>query len=76
MSGPTENVNAEAAADLLIHYFRVIAEKAGIGWDGDYSAEIRNAVDRLMDAAQDIARAEIAAHLENEPHLHADGSKS
>jgi hypothetical protein len=69
-----ENANAETAADFLIHYFRMIAKRAGIEWDSDYSAEIRNAVDRLMDAARDIAQEEIAAHLESEPHLHADGS--
>jgi hypothetical protein len=65
---------AEAAADTLIHYFRVIGGIERADWDSDYSAEIRGAVDRLMDAARDIAREEIAAHRESEPHLHADGS--
>jgi hypothetical protein len=67
---------ADEVADLLIHFFRMLAGIDRTYWDPGYSAEIRNAVDRLMDAARDIAREEIAAHRENEPHLHADGSSS
>ena len=67
---------AGVAADLLIHYFRTLVGIERADWDPDYSAEIRNVVDRLMDAARDIAREEIEAHRENEPHLHADGSSA
>ena len=59
---------------MLIHYFDLIARASGVAWDGDNAAEIRVAVDYLMDAARDIAREEVEAHDENEPHLYADGS--
>lgn len=39
------------AADLLIWYMRKAWEAAGLTWEADNSAEMRNAVDRLMDAA-------------------------
>ena len=67
---------ADEAADALIHWFRTLAKVDRADWDPEYSAEIRNVVDRLMDAARDIAREEIEAHSENEPHLYADGSSS
>jgi len=67
---------ADEAADMLIHYFRMLGGVSRTDWDPDYSAEIRNAVDRLMDAARDIAQEEIRAHCENDPHLYADGSTS
>jgi hypothetical protein len=67
---------ADEAADLLIHYFRTIGGIDRADWDPDYSAEIRNLVDHLMDAARDIAREEIRAHQESEPHLYPDGSAS
>ena len=72
MTGPS----ADKAADLLIHYFAGIAAEAGFNWDGDNASEIRTAVDHLMDAAREVAREEIEAHRENEPHLYADGSTS
>jgi hypothetical protein len=76
MNGPQQNASAGRAADLLIHYFAGIAHEAGFNWVGDNASEIRTAVDHLMDAARDIARQEIEAHRENEPHLHADGSSA
>lgn len=76
MSTAQRNAAADQAADLLIHYFRLIAHNAGFGWDGDNNAEVRIIVDRLMDAARQVAREEIEAHRENEPHLHADGSSA
>lgn len=68
--------SADQAADLFIHYFREITERGLTVWDGDHSAEIRTTVDRLMDAARDIVREEVAAHLESEPHLYTDGAAS
>lgn len=52
---------ADEAADLLIHYFRVASGIARADWDPDYSAEIRNAVDYLMEGARQVAREEIAS---------------
>jgi hypothetical protein len=40
---------SDAAADLLIFYIRCAWEAAGLGWEPDNSAEIRNLVDRLAD---------------------------
>ena len=67
---------ADDAAHLFIHYFRMIAQKAGIEWDPDYSAEIRTAIDYLMGAVRDIVSEEIRDHAENAPHIYANGSIS
>jgi hypothetical protein len=48
------------AADLLIHYMRLAFESAGREWDSDYSAELRDLVDRIVDAAVDEALAAVA----------------
>lgn len=39
------------ATELLVNYFEAIAKRAGMKWDGDYTAEIGEAVDQVVDAA-------------------------
>jgi hypothetical protein len=66
----------DEAADLLIFYMRRAWEQAGLSWEPDNSAEIRNLVDRLADGAREAAGEECRAHAENAPHIYADGSTS
>lgn len=44
MSAPRER-----AVELLVNYLEAIAKKAGMKWDPDYTAEIREAVDAIVD---------------------------
>lgn len=51
-----------AATHLLKHYFRLVAERAGVQWDGDNDVEIEAIVDGIITAAvhqvaEDSARA-------------------
>jgi hypothetical protein len=39
------------AKDLLVHYFKVVFERAGIPWDGDNIIEIEQIVDEIIQAA-------------------------
>lgn len=39
------------AADILVHYFRQVYEKAGLGWSSDNEVEVRGIVDDLVQAA-------------------------
>ena len=41
------------AATLLVNYFQAIAAKAGMRWDPDYTAEIGEAVNHIVDAADE-----------------------
>lgn len=41
----------QKAADLLIHYFRTVFEKAGLKWDSDNDAEIYEAVVAIVQSA-------------------------
>lgn len=41
----------ERAVELLVNYFQGIAAKAGMKWDADYTVEIAEAVDHIVDAA-------------------------
>ena len=50
MSGDSRH--AERAGDLLIFYLARVWEKAGLGWEADNSAEIRDLVDQLIDASR------------------------
>lgn len=50
--------SADNAADLLVHYFSMIADAGGVRWDGDNDSEIRAAVDGLMTTARLIAQEE------------------
>lgn len=54
---------ADEAADLLIHYFRTLSGIDRADWDPDYSSEIRNIVDHLMEGAREVAREEVETRL-------------
>lgn len=41
----------QRAAELLAHYFRIVFEKAGLKWDSDNDAEIRSAVEAIVESA-------------------------
>lgn len=43
----------EESKRYLKHYFRLLAEKAGVNWDSDNDAEIESAVDLIIDAAKE-----------------------
>jgi len=40
----------DQAVRLLVNYFESIARKAGMKWDPDYTAEITDAVDHIIQA--------------------------
>ncbi len=41
----------DSAKHLLVYYFRLIAEEAGIKWTIDNDAEVANIVDLIIDSA-------------------------
>ena len=41
------------ARRLMQHYFKLVAERAGVKWDHDNVAEIGDLVDLLIDAAKE-----------------------
>ena len=43
------------AKKLLLNYFKAVAEKAGMKWDPDYTAEVEDIVDHIVDAAVEEA---------------------
>jgi hypothetical protein len=45
------NDHRERAVLLLVNYFEAIARAAGMKWDPDYTAEIREAVEAIVTAA-------------------------
>ena len=42
--------NTDKAKELLQHYFRVVAEEAGVRWDSDNNSEVADIVDYIMRA--------------------------
>jgi len=36
------------AKRILVHYFRTVADYAGMPWDGDNTAEIEHAIEELV----------------------------
>jgi hypothetical protein len=58
MPDTNSTANRDKAVALLINYFSAIATKAGMKWDPDYTAEVGEAVDRIIDAAVEKARDE------------------
>lgn len=50
----------DRAVTLLVNYFEAIAKKAGMRWDADYTAEIREAVESIVQAALEAARSDDA----------------
>lgn len=49
----TNNRHADNARRLLRHYLRMVAETAGVRWDGDMDAEVGDIVDELLLAMWD-----------------------
>lgn len=47
----TNNADRERAQRLLRHYFRMIAEAAGVRWDSDNDGEVGDIADHLIAAA-------------------------
>lgn len=58
MSAPRDR-----AVVLLVNYFEALAKKSGMKWDPDYTAEIGEAVDAIIDAALEVARTDDAIGL-------------
>lgn len=48
--------NREMAEILMGHYFELIATNAGVNWDHDNKAEIKELVNCLIEAAKDELR--------------------
>jgi hypothetical protein len=48
---------------LAQHYFRLIAEQAGVKWDGDNDTEIRLLVENIIEAAAGELRAQLDGAL-------------
>jgi len=55
----------DRAVALLVNYFEAIAKKAGMKWDPDYTAEVGEAVDAIIDPLE-ARLAALERHLENE----------
>jgi hypothetical protein len=51
------------AVSLAQHYYRLIAERAGVTWDGDNDTEIRLLVGDIIDAAAEELRGQLAGVL-------------
>jgi len=49
--GYSRNRSREQAVKLLTHYIQVAWTRAGLKWDSDNEAEIREAVESIIDAA-------------------------
>ena len=49
----TNNRHADNARRLLRHHLRMVAETAGVRWDGDMDAEVGDIVDELLLAMWD-----------------------
>ena len=60
---------ADRAKALLVNYFHAIAKKAGMPWDSDYTAEIEEAVDHIIDAAACQARDDLTDLIKPEAML-------
>jgi hypothetical protein len=55
----------DRAVSLLVNYFEAIARKAGMKWDADYTTEIGEAVDAIIDPLE-ARLASLERHLDNE----------
>jgi hypothetical protein len=49
----------QQAVRLAQHYFRLIAQKAGVPWDGDNDVEVELMVCQIIDAARAGVRREL-----------------
>lgn len=50
----------DRAADLLIHYFRIAYQEAGIGWDSDNASEVVEIVDLIGAMVREEVRTQLA----------------
>jgi hypothetical protein len=48
--------NKKAAEDLLVHYFKTVWIKAGLGWESDNDSEVRGIVSAIFDTIADDRR--------------------
>lgn len=54
------SAHRDRAVSLLVNYFKAIAKKAGMPWDADYTTEVGEAVDEIIEAAIAEARVDVA----------------
>jgi hypothetical protein len=54
------SAHRDRAVALLVNYFEAIAKRAGMKWDADYTAEIGEAVDAIIEASADALRDQLA----------------
>ena len=47
--------SVKEAKSKLVWYFRMLAQKAGIGWTGDNECEVESIVDEILRAADMLA---------------------
>lgn len=50
----------EKAKEYFQHYFKLIADRAGVRWDSDNDAEVAAAVEYVIDAAVERVKNAIA----------------
>ena len=50
MAYNTVTYNTDKAKELLQHYFRVVAEEAGVNWDSDNNSEVADIIDYILAA--------------------------
>lgn len=66
------SVASERVASLLSHYIGMAFRASGLGWDSDNESEMEGLAEAIVEVAAEAVR----EHVENEPHLHPDGSRS
>jgi hypothetical protein len=49
----------DRAVALLVNYFEAIAKKAGMRWDADYTTEVGEAVDAIIEASVNVTQRRI-----------------
>jgi hypothetical protein len=62
----------QQAVQLAQHYFRLIAQRAGVPWDGDNDVEIELMVSFIIDSAAAGLRSQVDDALERIRALEAD----
>jgi hypothetical protein len=60
------------AAELAQHYFRLIAQRAGVNWDGDNDTEIDLMIGHIVDAAAERLRPQLDDAIKRIRQLEAD----
>lgn len=62
----TRDSEANQAKALLVNYFQAIAKRAGMTWDNDYTVEIEDAVDHIIEAASLQVRDELDNYVKRD----------